>query len=267
MPHIPHAPATSLVKALQVLLALEHSPEGRGVTDIARTLGLPKSAVHRLLVTFHACGFVQQDADTSRYSLGPVLARLGLQAAEGFTPRRVARPLMETAAQALGETVVLGVLCETSILVVERVEPQQGLHLAPDLGATLPLRYTALGQIRLACCPTAQRDALLTALAPTDSVVPPERWLAGLRQELSAVAQQGWVVSTETWLPELCCLAVPVWNRRHTLIAALAVVVPQSRMPAPSRHDPFAHGTPAAQYPALLPTLVRLAEDIAALVP
>ena len=89
------APATSLVKALDVLLALEDSPAGRGVTDIARALGLPKSAVHRLLVTFQACGFVQQQPETSRYSLGPVLARLGLRAADLFTPRRVARPYME----------------------------------------------------------------------------------------------------------------------------------------------------------------------------
>lgn len=89
------APATSLVKALHVLLALEESPEGRGVTDIARALGLPKSAVHRLLVTFQACGFVQQQAESSRYTLGPVLARLGLRAADLFTPRRVARPYME----------------------------------------------------------------------------------------------------------------------------------------------------------------------------
>jgi DNA-binding IclR family transcriptional regulator len=66
------APASSLVKALDVLLALEQSPEGRGVTDIARALGLPKSAVHRLLVKFQACGFVQQRAETSRYTLGPV---------------------------------------------------------------------------------------------------------------------------------------------------------------------------------------------------
>src|SRR5438067_1094353 len=93
------APATSLVKALDVLLALEQSPAGRGVTDIARALGLPKSAVHRLLVTFQACGFVQQQTETSRYTLGPVLARLGLRAADLFTPRRVARPAMEAPAR------------------------------------------------------------------------------------------------------------------------------------------------------------------------
>ena len=114
------APATSLVKALDVLLALEQSPEGRGVTDIARALGLPKSAVHRLLVTFQACGFVQQQAQTSRYTLGPVLARLGLCAADLFTPRRVARPYMEALAHEVGETIFLGVLCEESVLIVEK---------------------------------------------------------------------------------------------------------------------------------------------------
>src|SRR5437764_11855481 len=107
------APATSLVKALDVLLALEDSPAGRGVTDIARALGLPKSAVHRLLVTFQACGFVQQQPETSRYSLGPVLARLGLRAADLFTPRRLARPAMEALAHEVRQTLFLGAVCET----------------------------------------------------------------------------------------------------------------------------------------------------------
>src|SRR5262245_42059159 len=124
------APATSLVKALDVLLTLEASPEGRGVTDIARALGLPKSAVHRLLVTFQACGFVQQQPETSRYILGPVLARLGLCAADLFTPRRVARPYMEALAHEVGESIFLGTLCEDSMLVVEKVEQNQILRIS-----------------------------------------------------------------------------------------------------------------------------------------
>src|SRR5919202_638463 len=158
-------PATSLVKALDVLLTLEDSPAGRGVTDIARALGLPKSAVHRLLVTFQACGFVQQQPETSRYTLGPVLARLGLHAADLFTPRRVARPYMEALAQEIGETIFLGVLCEASVLVVEKVEHQQVLRVSSELGTALPLRQTALGRVWLAFCPAAQRDMLLTTLA------------------------------------------------------------------------------------------------------
>lgn len=261
------APATSLVKALHVLLALEDSLEGRGVTDIARALGLPKSAVHRLLVTFQAGGFVQQQPETSRYTLGPVLARLGLRAADLFTPRRAARPYMEALAHAVGETIFLGVLCEDSMLVVEKVEHNQILRISPELGSTVPLRHTALGQVWLACCPAAQRDRLLATLMSPDSVVPAERTLASLRQELDTIAQQGFAVSLETWRPDICCLAVPVWNRRRELIAALAVAVPRSRMPQPQRHDPFAQGTPALQYPTLLPALLHTAEQISALVP
>jgi IclR family acetate operon transcriptional repressor len=261
------APATSLVKALDVLLALEQSPEGRGVTDIARALGLPKSAVHRLLVTFQACGFVQQQAQTSRYTLGPVLARLGLRAADLFTPRRVARPYMEALAHEVGETIFLGVLCEESVLIVEKVEHNQMLRISPELGTTLPLRQTALGQVWLAFCPAAQREARLATLLAPESVVPTERVLAGLRQELSAIAQQGFAASLETWMPDICCLAVPVWNRGHELVAALAVAAPRSRMPQPQRHDPFAHGAPALQYPTLLPALMRTAERISATIP
>jgi DNA-binding IclR family transcriptional regulator len=261
------APATSLVKALHVLLALEDSLEGRGVTDIARALGRPKSAVHRLLVTFQACGFVQQQPETSRYSLGPVLARLGLRAADLFTPRRAARPYMEALAHAVGETIFLGVLCEDSLLVVEKVEHNQILRISPQLGSTVPLRHTALGQVWLACCPAAQRDRLLATLVSPASIVPAQRPLASLCQALDTIAQQGFAVSLETWRPDICCLAVPVWNRRRELIAALAVAVPRSRMPQPQRHDPFAPGTPALQYPTLLPALLHTAEQIAATVP
>ena len=267
MPEKLIALATSLVKALDVLLALEQGSEGRGVTDIARALGLPKSAVHRLLVTFQACGFVQQQAETSRYTLGPVLARLGLRAADLFTPRRVARPSMEALAHEVGETIFLGVLCEESVLIVEKVEHNQVLRISPELGTTLPLRQTALGQVWLAFCPVAQREALLATLLVPESVIPTERVLAGLRQELNAIAQQGFAASLETWMPDICCLAVPVWNRGHELVAALAVAVPRSRMPQPQRHDPFAHGAPALQYPTLLPALMRTAERISATIP
>jgi len=196
-----------------------------------------------------------------------VLARLGLRAADLFTPRRVARPYMEALAHEVGETIFLGVLCEASVLIIEKVEQSQMLRISPELGTTLPLRQTALGQVWLAFCPAVQRDQLLATLRPPDSVVPAERVLAGLRQELAAIAQQGFAVSLETWMPDICCLAVPVWHSRQELVAALAVAVPRSRMPQPQRHDPFAQGALALQYPTLLPALLRTAEQISATVP
>ena len=122
--------ASSLVKALRVLLVLEDSPAGRGVSEIARELGLPKSAVHRMLVTFQQHGFVQQQPSTSRYHLGPTLARLGLRASEMFSPRQVARPYLEALGQEVGETVFLGILSPAGVLVVDKVEHGQVLRIS-----------------------------------------------------------------------------------------------------------------------------------------
>jgi DNA-binding IclR family transcriptional regulator len=174
---------------------------------------------------------------------------------------------MEGLAHEVGETIFLGVLCEQSIMVVEKVEHHQGLRISPELGTLLPLWQTAMGQVWLAFCPAAQREVLLATLATPESIVPAERLLAGFRQELATIAQQGFAVRLETWMADICCLAVPLWHRQHALVAALAVTVPRSHMPEPQRHDPFARGAPALRYPTLLPALLRAAEQISAAVP
>jgi DNA-binding IclR family transcriptional regulator len=261
------AQATSLVKALRVLTALEGYPAGRGVTDIARALDLPKSAVHRLLVTFQACGFVRQLPQSSRYAFGPGLARLGLRALETCTPQAVARPYLEELAQQVNESIFLGILCEDGILVVDKVERSQALRLSPALGTTLPLQHTALGQIWLAFCAPSQRDKLLATLGPAASAIPAGQLLAGLRRDLAVIAQQGFAVNIETWLPDLCCLAAPLRNSRGELVAALAISLPRSRMPQPQRHDPFLRSDPALQYPTLLPALLHTAARLSEALP
>lgn len=258
--------ATSLVKALRVLLALETYPEGRGVTELARELALPKSAVHRLLVTFQAHGFVQQRSD-SRYSLGPTMARLGLRAADMFVPGRVAHPHLEALAQEVGETVFLGVLAQAAVMIVDKVERGGVLRISPALGALLPLRQTGLGKLLMAFAPPSLRDQLCEAQQAATSVAAGGRLAVGLQRELATIARQGFAVSLEEWVPDVCCLAAPIHNGQGDVVAAVALAVPSSRMPPPPPHDPFAGREPALSYPVLLPPLLVTAERISAALP
>lgn len=259
--------STSLTKALRVLLALEAAPEGRGVTEIARALDLPKSAVHRLLTTFQEFGFVEQLPQGRRYGLGSTLARLGLRAAEQFTPRVVARPHLEALAQLMGETVFLGMLDQAAVLIVDKVEQGQVLRVTPALGAVLPLTQTALGKLLLALSDTATQTHLLeTSLALTagsGESSPP----LGLRAEFAAIERQGYAVSVEEWMPDICCVAAPIRNSQATVVAALAVALPRSRMPRPQRHDPFSGSGPPLGDPALISPVVETAERISAALP
>jgi IclR family acetate operon transcriptional repressor len=263
----PTAQATSLVKALRVLLALADHPEGRGVTDIARALSLPKSAVHRLLATFQAHGFVQQQLQNSRYTLGPTLARLGLRAVDICTPRRMARPYLEALAHEVDAAVLLGVLTPEGVLVVEQVEGGQELRLAPAAGTVLSLQHTALGKLLLAFSPAAQREQFLTTSGAALPRPPQEQRLSGLRQELTAIVQQGFAISLAEGTPDICCLAVPIRNRQAAVVAALALVLPRRRLPQLQRHDPFASSAPALPYAPLLQALRTTAERISAALP
>ncbi len=253
------AQSTSLIKALRVLLTLEDVPVGKGVSDIARELDLPKSAVHRLLVTFQAHGFVQQESRRGHYRLGPTLARLGLRAAEQYVPREVARPYLEALAQEMGETVFLGVLAQDGVLIVDKVEHGHVLRVAPDLGTVLPLGQTALGKLLLAFCPPDEQTVWLATCSTEPSPVLPAR--------LRAIVQQGYAVSVGEWMPDLSCVAAPIRKGQGQVIAALAVSVPQSRMPPPQRHDPFAGGGVALPYPTLIPPVMTAAERISAALP
>ena len=238
------APATSLVKALRVLGELEGAPEaGRGVTEIAQALDLPKSAVHRLLVTFQEFGFVEQYPQSRRYGLGVTLARLGLRAADRFSPRVVARPHLEALAREMGETVFLGIATPDGVLIVDKVEHGQVLRIAPALGTVLPLHQTALGKVLLAF-----GDPL-----PVEN-----------RQEITAIQRQGYAVSVEEWMPDICCVAAPVRDGHGAVVAGIALALPRSRMPQPRRHDPFAGGGAAAAYPTLVPPVMATAERISA---
>ena len=259
--------ASSLVKALRILLELEFSADGRGVTDISRSLGLPKSAVHRVLVTFRDYGFVNQSSTDSRYTLGTTVARLGLRAADMFTPRDVARPHLEALADRLSETVFLGVLEGREVLIVDKVERGQVLRIAPELGTRIPLLRTALGKVLLAYAGKDNRARLVVASALDAEDANGTRQNPSLAQELDSIARRGVAVSIEEWTSNVCCIAAPIRNCRGDVVAAVAVTLPLSRMPHPQRHDPFAGGSPLAQYPTLLPPLVETASHVSTLIP
>jgi DNA-binding transcriptional ArsR family regulator len=63
------ASTTSIDKALEVCETLSLAPSGMPLTEIARTVGLPRPSVHRLLAILKRRGYVRQDEETQRYSL------------------------------------------------------------------------------------------------------------------------------------------------------------------------------------------------------
>ena len=98
----------SIDAALDVVESFLTSESGlRGVTEIARLTGMEKNRVWRILTTLARRGYVQQDAGSGHYSLGPGFLVLGGAFHGRLDLRRLAQPLLADMADVSGDTAFL----------------------------------------------------------------------------------------------------------------------------------------------------------------
>src|SRR5512135_2852328 len=82
----------SLAKALRLIENLARSENPRGISDLARELGLNKSNVHRILDTLREHNYVVQHEATGLYQLNLKLFELGSRLLTRLHLKEVAQP-------------------------------------------------------------------------------------------------------------------------------------------------------------------------------
>jgi DNA-binding IclR family transcriptional regulator len=212
---------TALDKALDVLFHLGSQGEPQGVSAIGRALRLPKSSAHRLLSALKRRDLVEQDA-SGRYRAGVGL--LGL--ATGVPLVAAARPVLEQAAAALGETFFLVVARAGRLVVLDKAEGSGLLRGSPQVGGVVPVHATAVGKLYLA---HAARDVQLERplVRYTQRTIVSA---ARLAREVGAAKSDGYALSHGEWIDGLSVTAAPVM-RASGLIAVVCAAVPSVRQP------------------------------------
>ena len=66
----------SLKRALRILEIFAEEGKLLGVTELGKRMGLDKSMIHWLVTTLAASGYVEQDPETRKYSLGLKIVKL-----------------------------------------------------------------------------------------------------------------------------------------------------------------------------------------------
>lgn len=213
-----------------MLFFLHREREPQGVSQLARGLGLPKSSAHRLLAALVRRGLVERD-EAGRYRPGVALAALARGALEREPVVAAARPVLESEADALGETVFLVGLRGGRLLVLDQAEGTGFLRAAPRVGTQVPVHATAVGRLYLAFA----ADALGWPEPPLERFTPRTPATAeALAREVARARRQGFAESREEWIPGLSVLAAPLVSGGR-LAAAIAVAAPAQRLEALGR--------------------------------
>ncbi len=197
--------------------------------DVARELRVHRSTALRLLGTLERHGLVERDQRTAKYRLGRRLPQLASVVTGEFDLRYVARPVCESLAGALGETVTLDVLAGDMIVPIEQATASTSMVSVNWLGRRTPVHCTASGKVILAFASQSVRQRLLahplersTAHTITDR--------AELERQLESARESGVARTFEELELGLDAIAAPVFGAEGEVVAALDVSGPSHRL-------------------------------------
>jgi len=205
-----------------------------GVRDLSRSSGIPRSAAHRILHDMAALGLLSGTDEPGRFRVGPDLARIGSGVAEHLDIQRVARPILERVAAALGETIVLAVYDpgRREFSAIDAVETNQPVrYLWESLRDWSELHLGASGKGILAFLPVLEREAIIDRLPdPIPGRSPTTK--PRLRRELEVARRRGYVVSHGERYEGAVGVSAPVRDARGRIVGDLIAAWPDNRTSA-----------------------------------
>lgn len=223
-----------VAKALDVLGAFDYEHQELGVTELAHKLSLHKNNVFRILATLETRGYVEQDKKTRNYRLGLKTFEVASIFLHHLGIRRQARPILEELVRRCNETAYLAVLDGPEVVYISMFETAHPVKVVPRLGHRLPAYCTASGESQLAFESQDRLDEIFRDYPferlTENTITRYEDLLVHLKE----IAGKGYAVDNEEWEYGVRCVAAPVRDYTHRVVAAVVLSGPTPRF-APVR--------------------------------
>jgi DNA-binding IclR family transcriptional regulator len=216
-------------RALDILLCFTQEEPARSLTQIAESVHMSKTTVHRLLTTLETRRFISRDKDTGMYRLGFRIVEMASLVLQDMELRRWAQPFLKNLSVQYGETVDLSILDGSHVVYLEVIESPRRVKLAAAIGQRLPAYFTASGKALLAYAPEEQvRKILAENIAEHNGE-------AGLTvskalKDLKKVVERGYAISEQEYEEQINAVSAPVFDADRNAVASIAIVGPSFRL-------------------------------------
>lgn len=219
----------ALDAALVVLRAFADFDGPVALIDLARSVSMPSSKVHRYLASFIHAGLVKQAAKSGRYELGTAAATLGLAALARNDVVSLAADELPELAEQTGMTVLLSVWGNNGATVIRWCRAPSPMVTSFGLGSTLPLLTSASGRILLAFLPrqvTAARLRLEVERALESGLSWPDLDLSAgsIEKVIETIRNDRFATIDGRFVPGLRAVAAPITNWQGEAEAAVTII-------------------------------------------
>lgn len=220
----------SVERALTILELLTDYNEGLRITEISKKVNLHKSTVHRLLSTLMHKGYVTQNIESNKYKVTLKLFELGNKKLEDMDILNVSKIYIESLMKTLNEVVHLVIRDENEIVYIDKVEADNTIRMASNIGRRSLLYCTSVGKAMLAYMTDEEVEGIWdkskiekrTPNTITDFDV--------LKKELEIIRKTGYSVDDEENEIGVRCIGAPVFNRFGKVEGGISISGPSIRI-------------------------------------
>ena len=244
---------TTLAKGITVLRAFTAQRSPMTLSQTAAAAGLTRATARRILRTFVALGYIEQNG--RQFSLTPRVLELGFGylSAQSWIDR--ARPVLKELSARVQESCSAAILQGTDIVYVARVPTRRIMSVAVSVGSRLPAFHTSLGRVQLGFIEDAEiwRRLMSLRIEPytTHTITDPQALFDRVKYD----HQQGFSIVDEELERGLRSIAVPIVDRTGEAVAGLNISTNSTRITRNHMREHF------------LPRLREASEQISSFMP
>jgi DNA-binding IclR family transcriptional regulator len=213
----------ALIRGLKVLSTLSNESSKRTLSEIAASLGTTRSSAYRLLYTLEHLSFVEYDARSKSYTLGPQVLALGY----GFLASRdiidVAMPHLIRLRDRTGWSAHLGELHGREVVYLARVATRRTVASTIHVGTRLPAHATTLGRILLSGLSNQEIRALYHQDLAKPFSFSPFSSIADILTQAAIDRAQTVVVQNSGYEPGVASVAAPIRDVSERVVGAINI--------------------------------------------
>ncbi|MEK3887377.1 IclR family transcriptional regulator [Bacillus sp. FSL K6-3431] len=218
-----------LLKADQILEYLSSSETSKKLNEIAKGADLTNSTALKILDTLVVIGYVQKDAETKRFSLGPSIIKYANKSINQLDIKQIAKPYLQKLQRITTETVHLGILDHVNIVYITKMESSNPVSLYSKVGKSIPLYCSAMGKSILA----DQSDEEVQMYLANNSLIKKTANTITTKetfiQEIAQIRELGYALDNSEHEDEVFCVGASITLHGENF-GAFSVSVPKYRI-------------------------------------
>jgi DNA-binding IclR family transcriptional regulator len=219
-----------LAKGMELIELIAQHPRGLTIQEIVNLMGHSKTSIYRIICSLEEMGYLRKDLQTGSFSLTRKMFKIGLSTLGMTTIIEHSYEPMRRLRDKLRETVVLGTLMGTKIVILEQVIGSHHFSFILKPGMGVCLHASAPGKAFLANIDDWERDEILSKIEFPRFTNRTITNIPDFLLELDRVKLCGYGLDMGEELSGVRCIGAPVFNLAGKIAASIWISGPAERL-------------------------------------